>query len=168
VEIHVPPLRQRQSDVIELARYFLERHRTTRRLDLAPEAADVLLTYQWPGNVRELQRVIENVICLAQDERVGLDDLPPSLREDYETFLLPSIARDDTLRAWASRYARLVWHRCGQNKRKACRSLGISYHTLDAHLRYKPRTATNAAARDWADDPPRRPLVKSPQRQGGA
>ena len=76
VEVHVPPLRQRQSDVIELARYFLERHRTTRRLDLAPEAADALLTYQWPGNVRELQRVIENVICLAQDERVGLGRPP--------------------------------------------------------------------------------------------
>src|SRR5678816_4654730 len=57
VEVHVPSLRQRQSDVIELARYFLERHRATRRLDLAAEAADALLTYQWPGNVRELQRV---------------------------------------------------------------------------------------------------------------
>ena len=169
VEVHVPPLRQRQSDVLELARYFLERHRTTRRLDLAPEAADALLTYQWPGNVRELQRVIENVICLSQGERVGLDDLPPSLREEYETFLLPSIARDDTLRAWASRYARLVWHRCGQNKRKACRALGISYHTLDAHLRYKPRAAAAGAGRaEWADDPQRRPMAKSSHRQGGA
>ncbi len=168
VEVHVPPLRQRQSDVLELARYFLERHRTTRRLDLAPEAADVLLTYQWPGNVRELQRVIENVICLAQDERVGLDDLPPSLREEYEAFLLPSVARDDTLRAWASRYARLVWYRCGQNKRKACRSLGISYHTLDSHLRYKPRSSGVAARAEWAADAPRRPEAKSPVREGGA
>jgi transcriptional regulator with PAS, ATPase and Fis domain len=167
VEVHVPPLRQRQSDVLELARYFLERHRTTRRLDLAPEAADVLLTYQWPGNVRELQRVIENVICLAQNERVRLDDLPPSLREEYEAFLLPSVARDDTLRAWASRYARLVWYRCGQNKRKACRALGISYHTLDSHLRYKPSGSGVAARADWAADPPRRPEAKSSVRQGG-
>jgi len=168
VEIHVPPLRQRQSDVIELAHYFLERHRTTRRLELAPEAADALLTYQWPGNVRELQRVIENVICLAQCERVGLDDLPPSLREDYEAFLLPSIARDDTLRAWASRYARLVWHRHAQNKRKACRALGISYHTLDSYLRYKPRAASGAVHTDWADEPAGRARAKPSQRQGGA
>ncbi len=89
--------------------------------------------------MRELQRVIENVICLAQSDQVRLDDLPPSLRGDYESIMLPSIARDDTLRAWASRYARLVWQRTGQNKRKACRVLGISYHTLDAHLRYRPR-----------------------------
>jgi transcriptional regulator with PAS, ATPase and Fis domain len=168
VEVPVPPLRQRQSDVLELARYFLERHRTTRRLDLAPEAADVLLTYQWPGNVRELQRVIENVICLAQNERVRLDDLPPSLRQEYEAFLLPSVSRDDTLRAWASRYARLVWYRCGQNKRKACRALGISYHTLDSHLRYKPRGGSVGARDDWAADERQRPDTKSSPRHGGA
>ena len=44
VEIHVPPLRERQSDVLELARYFLDRHRDTRRLELSPEAADALLS----------------------------------------------------------------------------------------------------------------------------
>jgi transcriptional regulator with PAS, ATPase and Fis domain len=139
VEVHVPPLRDRQSDVLELARYFLDRHRGQRRLDLTPEACDALLLYHWPGNVRELQRVVENMICLAQADHVRLDDLPASIRGDYETVVLPSIAKDDTLRAWASRYARLVWHRSGQNKRKACRLLGISYHTLDAHLRYKAR-----------------------------
>jgi transcriptional regulator of acetoin/glycerol metabolism len=112
--------------------------------------------------------VIENVICLAQDDRVGLDDLPPVLREDYEALLLPSIARDDTLRAWASRYARLVWHRCGQNKRKACRALGISYHTLDAHLRYKPRTATGVARADWTGEADRRSIAKPSPGQGGA
>jgi transcriptional regulator with PAS, ATPase and Fis domain len=156
VEVHVPPLRERQSDVVELARYFLERHRDTRTLDLTPEACDALLLYHWPGNVRELQRVIENMICLAQSEKVRLDDLPPSLRGDYEAIVLPSIARDETLRAWASRYARLVWHRSGQNKRKACRVLGISYHTLDAHLRYRPRIPHAAGASSHADRRPRR------------
>jgi two-component system NtrC family response regulator len=153
VEVQVPPLRLRQSDVLELARYFLERHRSTRRLELSAEAADVFVNYQWPGNVRELQRVIENVICLAQGDKVQLDDLPPSLREDYEAILLPSLGRDDTLRSWASRYARLVWFRCGQNKRKACRALGISYHTLDAHLRYRPRPSLHPSPREeWTSD----------------
>jgi transcriptional regulator with PAS, ATPase and Fis domain len=44
--------------------------------------------------------------------------------------------RNDTLRAWGSRYVRLVLERSGRNKRKACRALGISYHTLQAYLRY--------------------------------
>ena len=42
------------------------------------------------------------------------------------------------MRAWGSRYARLVLERCENNKRRACRELGISYHTLNAYLRYMP------------------------------
>ncbi len=40
------------------------------------------------------------------------------------------------MRAWGSRYARLVFERCGRNKRAASRLLDISYHTLEAYLRY--------------------------------
>jgi hypothetical protein len=43
------------------------------------------------------------------------------------------------MRAWGSRYARLVLERCDNNKRKACRVLDISYHTLQAYLQYQPR-----------------------------
>jgi transcriptional regulator with PAS, ATPase and Fis domain len=138
VELQVPPLRQRQADILELARYFLERHRDTRRLTLSPEVGDALVAHDWPGNVRELQRVIESVICLARGERAELSDLPPVVRGDVETVLLPSFRRNETLRYWASRYARLVWQRHG-NKRAACRALGISYHTLQSHLRFGDR-----------------------------
>jgi transcriptional regulator with AAA-type ATPase domain len=44
------------------------------------------------------------------------------------------------MRDWAARYARLVLERCQNNKRRACRELGISYHTLQAHLRARTRT----------------------------
>jgi transposase len=43
------------------------------------------------------------------------------------------------MRAWGSRYARVVFERCGRNKRRACRHLDISYHTLEAYLRYSRR-----------------------------
>jgi transcriptional regulator with GAF, ATPase, and Fis domain len=137
VEICVPPLRERQADIVELAEYFLERHRETRRLELSASVKDALRSYEWPGNVRELQRVVENILALASQDRVELDDLPPSLRGDYEAVLLPSLTRDDTMRAWGSRYARLVLQRCGDNKRRACDVLGISYHTLQAYLEYR-------------------------------
>jgi transcriptional regulator with AAA-type ATPase domain len=45
------------------------------------------------------------------------------------------------MRAWGSRYARLVLERCQNNKRRACRELGISYHTLRAYLRFRPELA---------------------------
>jgi transcriptional regulator with PAS, ATPase and Fis domain len=145
VELQVPPLRHRQADILELARYFLERHRETRRLTLSAEVGDALLAHDWPGNVRELQRVIESVICLARGECAELADLPQGLRGDVETVLLPSLGRNETLRYWASRYARLMWQRHG-NKRAACRALGISYHTLQSHLRFGDRMV-------WAREP---------------
>ena len=136
VDIRVPALRERRADVRELAEYFLERHRPVHALTLSPEAADALTAYEWPGNVRELERLIERAIALCDSGRIQLDDLPPAVRGDYAAALLPSLTRDDTMRAWGSRYAHLVVGRCKGNKRQACRVLGISYHTLQAYLQY--------------------------------
>ena len=139
VEVQVPPLRERRGDVVELAQYFLERHRGFRTLQLSQAAVDALLAYHWPGNVRELERVIERAVALAGSDRLEVDDLPPALLTGYEHIILPSIRRQDTMREWAARYARLVLERCQNNKRRACRELGISYHTLQGHLRYGAR-----------------------------
>jgi transcriptional regulator with PAS, ATPase and Fis domain len=136
VDLHVPPLRTRREDILELAVYFLARYRGVRPFELSQAAADGLLVYDWPGNVRELERLIEGVVALAQTDRIELDDLPPLLRGGYADVLLPSLVARETMRAWGSRYARLVLERCGQNKRRACRLLDISYHTLQAYLRF--------------------------------
>ena len=146
VEISVPPLRERPADVLELTEYFLERHRSFRRLRLSQAAADALMAYAWPGNVRELQRVIERAVALADSDHLQLDDLPPALVDDYAENLLPSFDRRHTLRQWAARYVRLVLDRCGNNKRRACRELRISYHTLNAYLRYGPEEAGSPPA----------------------
>jgi transcriptional regulator with PAS, ATPase and Fis domain len=136
VDVRVPTLRERRPDILELAQYFLERHRATRPLRLSTGAADALLSYDWPGNVRELERLIERAVALAESDSVELDDLPATLRGDYATALGPALRRNDTLRAWTSRYARLVLDRSEGNKREACRVLDISYHTLQSYLRF--------------------------------
>ena len=139
VEIRVPPLRDRREDIPELASHFLERHRHVRRLKLTAAALDALLAYDWPGNVRELERVMERAIALARTDEIRLEDLPPLLARGYEEALMPALVRDESLRAWGSRYARLVLERHNNNKRRACRALGISYHTLRTYLRNRPR-----------------------------
>ncbi len=144
VEIDVPPLRERPDDILELADYFLQRHRDFRRLRLSQAASDALLAYRWPGNVRELERVIERAVALAGSDQLQLDDLPPALLDGYGPVLVPSFQRYDSMRAWGSRYARMVLERCQQNKRQACRELGISYHTLQAYLRFKPEHAAGS------------------------
>ncbi len=136
VDLRVPSLRERRPDVIELATYFLERLRHVRALSLSEAARDALLLYDWPGNVRELERMIERAVALADGVVIELDDLPPIVRGDFDTVLLPSIRRGETMRAWGSRYARIVLDRAGGNKREASRVLGISYHTLNSYLRY--------------------------------
>ena len=145
IEIHVPPLRERREDILELALHFLERHGHARRLTISRGAADALLTYDWPGNVRELERMMERTLALARHATIDVDDLPIRLREGYGDVLLPSMVRNDTLRAWGSRYVRLVLERSGRNKRKACRALGISYHTLQAYLRYAHKLQVTSA-----------------------
>jgi transcriptional regulator with PAS, ATPase and Fis domain len=141
VEIHVPPLRGRSDDIVELARYFLARHRHTRELTLSPMAEAALSVYHWPGNVRELERVIERAVALVETDSIELDDLPPRVRGEFSEVIAPSLVGEDTFRAWASRYVRLVLARCGGNKSRTCRALGISYHTLRAYLRYPERYA---------------------------
>jgi transcriptional regulator with PAS, ATPase and Fis domain len=135
VDIRVPPLRERRSDIEELTGYFFERHRQTRVLRLADSAREALMLYDWPGNVRELERLIERVVALAERDVIEVDDLPACVRGEYAEVLGPSLRRGDSLRAWAGRYARLVLDRCKGNKRETARVLGISYHTLNSYLR---------------------------------
>ena len=145
VEIQVPALRSRREDIPELARYFLDRHRHSHELTLSPQADEALTLHQWPGNVRELERLMERAVALTEGDRIEIDDLPAAVRGEYEETLGPALAGDESFRRWGSRYTRLVFERCGRNKRRACRVLDISYHTLQAYLRYSDRRARERA-----------------------
>src|SRR4029077_10502283 len=79
VDVRVPSLRERQRDILELAEYFLRKHRTTRLLQPSVGAAEALTTYAWPGNVRELERLIERAVALTQSASIELDDLPATV-----------------------------------------------------------------------------------------
>src|SRR5215510_2682616 len=77
VDLRVPTLRERRGDILELAHYFLERHRLGRPLRLSHGAAEAMVSYAWPGNVRELERMMERAIALAPGDVIELQDLPP-------------------------------------------------------------------------------------------
>ena len=136
VELQVPPLRHRRDDIPELAAYFLARHRAARNLSMSDAVVDALRLHDWPGNVRELERFIEHAVALVSSDRIELEDLPPHVCGRYGEVLGPSLTAGESMRAWGSRYARLVFERCGRNKRAASHYLDISYHTLEAYLRY--------------------------------
>ena len=142
VEIHVPPLRVRRGDIAILANHFLKRHRALGRTSFSDSAMDALSAHTWPGNVRELERVVERAVTLATASQMMLEDLPPDVTGDFTQVLKPSLDANHTMRTWGSRYARLVLERCHNNKRQACRALGISYHTLQAYLTYNGAATT--------------------------
>jgi transcriptional regulator with PAS, ATPase and Fis domain len=152
VDIRVPSLRERGDDILELADHFLSRHRASRALTLSPEAADALVTYHWPGNVRELERLIERTIALGRSERIELEDLSPVVAGRHLTAIAPSLKHDDTLRTWARKYVALMLARNNGNRRQAARALGISYHTLRAHIRPPAGSDADPVAHDAGVD----------------
>ena len=83
VEIKLPPLRERRSDIPLLANAFLREFARDNQKpvkEISPETMDVLMNYPWPGNVRELRAAIEGAVVLCRGDRFGPRDLPESVR----------------------------------------------------------------------------------------
>ncbi len=79
VPLHLPALRERPKDVIELAEHFIRKHapRVNRKVrGLSEEAKRALESYAWPGNVRELENAIEQALVFCEGEEITAADLP--------------------------------------------------------------------------------------------
>jgi Nif-specific regulatory protein len=86
--IHVPALRERASDILELANFFVEKYNKVNELNIkriSSPAIDMLLSYHWPGNVRELENCIERAGILSSDGVISGYNLPPTLQVPEET-----------------------------------------------------------------------------------
>jgi Nif-specific regulatory protein len=86
--LHTPPLRQRKSDIMLLADYFIEKYaekngKLIKRISSL--AIDLLTNYHWPGNVRELENCIERAVILSKDMVIHSYNLPPSLQSAAST-----------------------------------------------------------------------------------
>ena len=89
---------------------------------------------------------LTDLTAFANAERGGFNETLGLrfLRVTVDEVVGHSLSEGQSMRAWGSRYARLVYERCGRNKRRACRLLDISYHTLQAYLRYAEVTSTGS------------------------
>ncbi len=82
ITINIPPLRERPADIPVLFHYYLERTGNECGKQIAhvdPEVVECLSRYRWPGNVRELQNVVERMISVAEQDRIGIDCLPAEI-----------------------------------------------------------------------------------------
>jgi Nif-specific regulatory protein len=82
VPVTLPPLREREGDIPLLIDHFLARfnRENRRQVRLGRDLLALMGRYHWPGNVRELQNCVERLVVMAEQERVALDLVPPSLR----------------------------------------------------------------------------------------
>jgi len=81
--IHVPPLRERKTDVIPITDFFVEKYRKIHNKNIrriSTPAIDMLSSYHWPGNVRELENCIERAVLLSNEGVIRGHHLPPSLQ----------------------------------------------------------------------------------------
>jgi len=98
--IYLPPLRERKTDILVLAEFFLEKYARENNktiLRFSTPAIDMLMGYHWPGNVRELENCIERAVLLCEDQVVHSFHLPPTLQTGRESDTLPHISLDSAV-----------------------------------------------------------------------
>jgi DNA-binding NtrC family response regulator len=137
----VPPLRDRVSDILPLARAFI--HEAATQLGRTPptlsrEAAAALKAYPWPGNVRELRHLLERSVISNSSGTLGVDDLPFDQHQDIDsTFGQPGTNRP-TLEALERRYMEIILREVKGNQTAAAAILGISRKALwEKRKRYR-------------------------------
>ncbi len=98
--IYMPPLRERKTDILLLADYFLEKVAEENRKNIrrfSTPAIDMLMAYHWPGNVRELENCIERAVLLCEEGVIHSYHLPPTLQTGTQTGTLPALSLEDAV-----------------------------------------------------------------------
>ena len=131
----LPPLRERGSDVVELAAFFLEQFgRDTGRaqLTLSKEARQRLMEHSWPGNVRELRNMMERLACMVAHEEIGASDLlfRPGTTNPQDDRMQEGGTLAEATRDFQSRYIEQQIEQAGGSITEAARRLGMHRSNL--------------------------------------
>lgn len=148
--VHIPPLRERRSDILDLANYFVEKyskasHKRIRRI--STPAIDMLTSYHWPGNVRELENCIERAVLLSTDDVLHGHHLPPTLQSAEASGTTMTGTLDATLDSVEREMLIETLKRVRGNKAKAANELGITERVMGLRVRkhsINPRTYRTA------------------------
>jgi DNA-binding NtrC family response regulator len=135
INIEVPPLRDRGSDILALANHFARKF-AREQGQVVPRFSDGVLesflAYQWPGNVRELENVVQRLVVMTEEDEIDIPSLPVAMR--------PSLSRQrGTNRSLAeveSEHIQAVLGSVSGNKTLAAKILGIDRKTLREKLKH--------------------------------
>lgn len=134
IDIPVPPLREREGDLMSLIHYFLskfskEMHRSIP--EFTDNALQAIRNYSWPGNVRELENLIQRLMVVVDADRIDVIDLPPAMRahipaKSWQARPLAEVEAEHIERVLAE---------VDGNKTRAAEILGIDRKTLRQKLK---------------------------------
>jgi DNA-binding NtrC family response regulator len=166
VTLEIPPLRERVSDIPELATFFLRRYgqENGKRIDgFSDDALRALTTYGWPGNVRELENAVERAVVLCDGARVEARHLPASIHAEAPSDVTPPIPGTSIYDL--ERFAILrTLEACKGSTSKAATILGISPRKIQYKLHeYASVTPSSGrASHSTLPSPPALPSSPSP------
>ncbi len=138
--IHMPPLRDRDNDVCELADYFAKTLNNPQNtvMRISPDVYPLLKNYPWPGNIRELENAIERALNITDNDEIRADHLPSHILKITPT--IKSLAASDEQAAYAQpsfdyksngyNLIKSSLERTNGNIKNAAELLGISRRTL--------------------------------------
>ncbi len=129
ITIDIPPLREREEDILLLVKYSSKKFakefgKTLPRF--SDEALQVLKSYDWPGNVRELENIIQRLLIMTEGDSIGIPDLPSLMRFSA----LQGVSPNRTLAEVEAEHIRIVLASVDGNKTQAAKILGITRKTL--------------------------------------
>jgi two-component system response regulator PilR (NtrC family) len=177
IPMELPPLRERQGDIVELAQYFIGKHcaQTGRQLSISPPAMRLLEAYSWPGNVRELEHTIERAVALEATDTIQPERLPEQITKYSQTRVASSFDLPDNginltahLDQLEKTYLLEALRRTEGNQTNAAQLLQMSVrslrHLLDKHgvrgltaqMRDERRSGDTIPRRRATDPQPRR------------
>jgi Nif-specific regulatory protein len=136
--IYLPPLRERKTDILLLADYFLEKYRKKYKKDvkrISTPAIDMLMRYHWPGNVRELENCMERAVLVCDNQVVHSYNLPPSLQTAESSETVPSSSLSSALATFEKDFIIDALKNTHGNIAKAARLLDTSERILGLRVK---------------------------------
>ena len=135
--LHIPPLRERKSDILLLCDHFIEKYnrknnRNVKRI--SSTAIDLLMMYHWPGNVRELENCIERSVIISQDDVIHGHLLPPSLQSAESSDTQSKTTLRQSLEALEYELIAEALKQTRGNQSKAAQQLGITERIMGLRI----------------------------------
>ena len=127
IPVFVPPLRERKEDIPLLIEKFTDKIAKRLRIstkEFSDKSLEKLMEYNWPGNVRELENCIERIMILLDEDKITEKDISTIMHSDIP------VKEEITLQDLEVNAIRETIRKCGGNKVKAARMLGIHPSTL--------------------------------------